>query len=108
MNPAGKRDKRVTIQRFTITGTDEYNDPIEEWSDIATRWTAMFYGKGEERRQAAVEQGKQAASFVMLADSMTKTVTLRDRLAYAGDTWEIVGIMPIDRAEIEFTAVRSL
>jgi len=104
---AGKRDRRVTIQRFTAT-KDEYGEDIETWADLGTRWTAIFYGKGEERRQAAVEEGKQSASFVMLADSITKTISVRDRLSYAGDAWDIVGISPIGRAEIEFTAVRAL
>lgn len=106
MLPAGKRDKCVTIERFTST-PDEYNEPVEQWSEVGKRWTAIFYGKGDERRQAAIEQGRQAASFVMLADELTRSVTLRDRLSYAGDTWDIVGVSPLDRAEIEFTAVRG-
>jgi len=107
MLPAGKRDKRVTIQRFTTT-PDAYNEDIEEWADLATRWSAIYYGKGEERRQAAVEMGKQSASFVMLSDSVTKTVALTDRLFFKGDNWDIIGISPMGRAEIEFTAVRAL
>lgn len=106
MTPAGQRDKRVTIERFTST-RDEYNEPVEQWSVVGTRWTAIFYGKGEERRQAAVEEGKQSASFVMLADSITKTISVRDRLFYAGDAWDIVSVSPVGRAEIEFIGVRA-
>lgn len=102
----GKLNNRVTIQRFTTT-QDENNEDIEDWTDLATRWSAIFYGKGEERREAAVETGQQSASFVMLPDSVTKTITLKDRLSFKGDTWDIVGISPIGRTEIEFTAVRA-
>ncbi|WP_394658427.1 head-tail adaptor protein [uncultured Novosphingobium sp.] len=104
MTPAGKRDKRVTIQRSTST-SDCHNEQIEAWSDVDTRWTAVFYGRGDERRQAAAETGNQTATFVMLADSITRAVTIKDRLSYAGD-WDIVGISP-SSAEIEFTAVRA-
>jgi head-tail adaptor len=101
----GKLDKRVTIQRFTAA-TDSHNEQIETWADVDARWTAVFFGRGDERRQAAVESGNQSASFVMLADSTTKTVTIKDRLSFQG-IWDIVGISPIDSSEIEFTAVRA-
>lgn len=106
MLPAGKLKNRVAIQRAT-TAQDEYGEEIETWADLTARWAAIFYGKGDERRQAAMEQGKQPASFVMRDDSVTRTVTIRDRLAHAGGLWDIVGISPVD-GDIEFTAVRAL
>jgi len=105
MLPAGKLKNRVAIQRFT-TAPDEYGELIETWAGLTARWAAIFYGKGEERRQAAVEQGKQSASFVMRDDSVTRTVTIRDRLSFAGDVWDLVGISPLD-GDIEFVAVRA-
>ena len=105
MNP-GKRDKRIIFQRST-TAPDEFNEPIETWSDLEPRWAAVFYGKGEERREAATKAGKQSATFAVPADSMTRSVTIQDRIVFSNDTWDIVGISPLDRSEIEFTAVRS-
>lgn len=106
MLPASQRDRRVTIQRFTAT-QDEYGEEIETWADQGTRWTAIFYGKGDERRQAAVEMGKQSASFVMLADSLTRSVSIKDRLVADGDAWDLVSVSPLGRAEIEFVGVRA-
>lgn len=103
----GRLNNRITIQRFTTT-QDENNEDIEAWADLAKRWAAVIYGKGEERRGAAVEAGKQSASFVMLPDSVTKNITLKDRIFFKGSAWDIVGISPINRSEIEFTAVRAL
>jgi head-tail adaptor len=101
----GLLDKRVEIQRATSVA-DAHNEEVETWSAHATRWTAVFFGRGDERRQAAVESGSQSASFVMLADSITRAVTIKDRLSFQG-VWDIVGISPIGTSEIEFTAVRA-
>ena len=103
----GRLNNRVTIQRAAAT-KDSHNEDVEGWADLASRWCAIVYGKGEERRYAAAESGSQSASFVMLADSLTKAITLKDRLVMAEDIWDIVGISPMGRGEIEFTAVRSL
>lgn len=102
---AGKRDKRVSIERATTTVND-YNEPVPTWSELTKRWTAIYFGKGSERRQAAMEQGSQTASFVMLSDSITRTITLEDRLNWGGSLWDIVSVLPVNRAEIEITATR--
>lgn len=106
---AGRRDTLVAIETAT-TANDDYNEPQETWNEAGQEWAAIFYGRGDERRQAAMEQGQQAASFQMLANPLTMGVTVKDRLTVAGAVWDIVGIAPETpkRGEIEFTAVRAL
>ena len=104
---AGKRDQYVTIQRGTPT-TDEYGGETMVWATLATEWAAVFYGRGDERRSAAVEQGQQPAVFQVLSNSNTQGVTLKDRISHGSSTWDIVGIAPLDRSLIEFAAVRAL
>lgn len=104
---AGRRDRLVTLQSATAT-QDEYGEEVSTWEAVGTEWAAVFYGKGDERRQAAMEQGQQAATFQVLSNEVTRAVSIRDRIVLEGDNWDIVGIAPMDRAMIEFTATRSL
>lgn len=106
MIAAGSLDRRVTIQR-NGAGEDEYGEQIEGWVDIGTRWTAVYYGTGSERREAAATQGSQAASFVMRADSLTRTITLQDRLVFDGAVWNITGRTLLGREGIDLSATRA-
>lgn len=106
---AGRRDQLVTLQSFTAT-QDEYGEEVQTWADIGTEWAAIYWGRGDERRQAAMEQGTQAATFNMLSNTLTRSLTLRDRISGEAGTFDIVGIAPDTpkRGELELTATRSL
>ncbi|MFN6934938.1 MAG: head-tail adaptor protein [Tsuneonella sp.] len=106
---AGRRDTLLTLQRYTVT-QDDYGEEQPTWADIGTEWAAIYWGRGDERRQAAMEQGTQAATFNMLSNTLTRSLTLRDRISGEAGTFDIVGVAPDTpkRGEIEFTATRSL
>lgn len=106
---AGRRDTKVTLQRFTAT-QDDYGEEIETWADIGQEWVAIYWGRGDERRQAAMEQGQQTATFNALSNSLTRSLTLRDRISGDAGDFDIVGVAPDfpKRGEIEFTATRAL
>ena len=106
---AGRRSALVTLQRYTAA-QDDYGEEVQSWADYGTEWAAVFYGKGDERRQAAMQQGEQAATFQMLSNSLTRAVSLKERIVLNGDSWDIKSISPDTpkRGEIEFTATRSL
>lgn len=105
---AGRRDQLVTLQRFSAT-QDESGEEVQTWADLAQEWAAVFYGRGDERRQAAMEQGAQPATFQMLSNEVTTALTLKDRIIHGGN-WDIQGVSPDtpQRGLIEFTATRSL
>ena len=105
----GRRDTLITIQRGTPT-TDDYGGETIVWATLATEWAAVFYGKGDERRQAAMEQGLQSSVFQCLSNTSTRSVNLEDRISQGGSFWNIVGISPDTpkRGEIEFATVRAL
>lgn len=106
---AGRRNQLVTLQSYTTT-TDAYGEETQAWTDNGQEWAAVFYGRGEERRQAAMEQGQQSATFQVLDNTLTRMVVVKDRISGVGSLWDIVGIAPDTpkRGEIEFTAVRAL
>lgn len=105
---AGRRDQIVTFQRAT-TSQDDYGEETETWAELTQEWAAVFYGRGDERRQAAMEQGQQAATFQVLSNEDTRSIALTDRLVLDGWIWDIVGISPETpkRGLIEVTATAT-
>lgn len=106
---AGRRDQLITLERATVT-QDGYGEEVEAWASIGNEWAAVYYGRGDERRQAAMEQGWQPATFNMLANDRTRGLTLKDRLTLNGAVFDIEGIAPDTpkRGQIEITAVRGV
>lgn len=105
---AGRRDQLVSLDRSTTT-TDEYNEEVPAWAEFAQEWAAIYYGRGDERRQAAMEQGSQAATFNVLSNERTRSLVLTDRLTVGGVVWDIRSLAPDTpkRGEIEIDAVRN-
>lgn len=104
----GRRDQLITLERATST-RDDHNEPVEDWQPIGQEWAAVYYGRGEERRRMATEEGRQAASFSMLSNPITTELKVTDRIVHAGAAWDIEGISPDTPkvGEIEVEAVRS-
>lgn len=103
---AGKRDRRIVIERATST-QDDYGEEGPTWTAWCSPFANVRFGTSAERRQAAAEQGSQAATFRVLATEKTRAVTKLDRIGFEGSPWDIEGIVPIGRTEIEFTATRA-
>jgi head-tail adaptor len=105
---AGRRDQLITFQDFTAT-QDAAGEEVQVWADIGQEWAAVYYGRGSERRQAAAEEGQQAATFQVLSNATTSSVTLQDRIILDGWIWDLVGISPDTpkRGLIEFTATAT-
>lgn len=101
---AGRRDRRVTFLRSAPV-IDEYGETMDGWAVQGEALAAVTYGTGGERRQAAVEQVQQALTIRVLATAMTRAASEVDRIALDGRALNIVGIAPIGRTEIEFTAM---
>lgn len=104
---AGRYDRRVTFQRATTARSPLGGKTASAWTDLGSRQANVLFGTGAERRSAAVEQGTQAATFRLRLDSLTRTVTDQDRLTCEGLTYDITGLAPIGRTEIEITGVAS-
>lgn len=103
---AGAKDVLVILQSSTAS-QDDYGGETEAWSDLGQEYAQVFYGRGDERRQAAAEQGSQAATFRFWSSDITRALTIKDRLQVDGGSWDILGVVPVDRRHIEVTAVRA-
>ena len=101
---AGPRDQLVTLQAYHAL-QDGYGQEQPSWHTLCDEWARVHYGAGAERRLAAAQQGQQTASFVMLANDVTRGLSVRDRILHGAGAWDIVSAVPIGRTEIEATAV---
>lgn len=110
MTAAGQRNARVTFQRNTGGRSAMGGAAPESWTALGTRWGKPSYGSGAERRSAAGEQAVQAVTVRVLADTLTRSVTHKDRLSFDGLVWDITSIVPIGGAAptyLDFTAMAS-
>jgi head-tail adaptor len=108
--PAGQRIQAVTFQRNTAGRSAMGGLAAASWEALGSRRAKVLYGTGAERRGAAGELAVQPATFRLLADSLTRTITVKDRIAFLGGYWDITSIVPIggpQATEIEFTAVAA-
>ncbi len=85
--------------------SDSYNEEVQTWGSLGEEWAKIFWGRGDERRQAAREEGAQSATFQVLWNELTETIRIKDRIDFEG-VWDIVSVAPVGRGEIEFTATR--
>lgn len=105
---AGTRDKLVIFQRAT-TAEDDYGEPIPRWEVLGRVFALVLQGRGSERRQAAMEQGEQPATFRVVSSALTRGLQLTDRIVFEGRPWDIRGVV-IDspaRGMVEITAVAN-
>ena len=103
---AGLRDRLITIERATVT-QDDYGEETEVWGSIGRAWARVFYSRGNERREAAADRSEMPITFVVLANDLTRAITAKDRVSYDNLIWNIEGIAPVTRGDIEITAVAA-
>lgn len=96
---AGSLDRRITIQRFTET-RDGFNSPVQTWADHAANLPAAVEHIRDGERWAAQEVGASVAMrFRIRYSSQVADVNPKDRVIYAGKTYDIAAVKEIGRRE---------
>lgn len=86
---AGSLRQRVTIQSHVQT-QDEYGEPIEAWSDLATVWAAVEPDKAREFFGAEQIQGQTTVRIRMrYRDDVTREM----RAVHEGHVYDIQGVL---------------
>lgn len=103
---AGKLDRRITLQRYTET-RDEFNAPVQSWSDLATVAAAVEHIRDAERWTAQEVGAEATMRFQIRYWSDVATINAKDRLIYEGDTFDITAVKELGRhAGLEITAAK--
>jgi SPP1 family predicted phage head-tail adaptor len=93
---AGKLDRRIAIQRATVT-PNEFNDPIETWSDLTTVWAKRRDASATESYRAQEVGAEITARFTVRWSSVVASVTPRDRLRFDGRLYNITAVRDVGR-----------
>ncbi len=107
MTPRHRRYNLVEFRRKGATTENAAGEPVPGASTlIALAYAAVYYGKGQERRAAAIEGASQVGTFNVETNSDLRGVTVANFIRFDGSDWDISDIAPLGRGEIDFTAVR--
>ncbi|RVG20291.1 phage head closure protein [Sinorhizobium meliloti] len=106
---AQELDHRITIQRATVV-YDEFNSPVETWSDLATVWARRRDVSDGEKVAAGQVGATLMSRFTVRSTTTTRDMKPTDRLNYDGAIWNIHGLKEADEGRnrfIEITAIRD-
>lgn len=92
---AGELDRRITLQRKTIT-VDSYGAETVSWATLATVWGKKTDMRGAERYTAVQSIAEVDTKFVIRYRRGLNPV---DRIACEGRTYDVGGILEIGRHE---------
>lgn len=102
---AGPLDRRVTIQRATITD-DGYGGGIETWEDLATVSAQLIQQSGREFLGAEQTQAEQRVLFRL---RWIDDITVLDRVSYGGRVHNIKDVKELGRREgVELMTVAAV
>ena len=100
---AGRLDRKVTIQRKTVTRSPS-GQPIETWSPlIARRWAALLPLRGDERFTAPQYAAREQVQFELRYASDVAGVTPLDRVVYPApaiaerDIYDVLAVHEVGR-----------
>lgn len=97
-NGAGKRDTFVTVQRATDAPVNDVNEVLPEWSDLGDYFAGEKPTYGREVQIAMQTRPMLKAIMELPYDSVTATITPRDRIIANGKTLNIDAVFNKDGA----------
>lgn len=95
---AGKLDRRIQIQRATITQND-FGEEVHAWGQIAEVWAGVTPVSDTERFRGSQVGAEITTRFVVRYSGQARDVTAEDRIVYEGRVFDLVGIKELGRRE---------
>lgn len=91
MPGAGDLDRRIVIQRATVT-PNEFNEPVKTWATYTTVWAKRTDVSDGERNAAGQVGAYLMSRFVIRSSTVSKAIKPTDRVSYDSAIWSIKGI----------------
>jgi len=107
---AGDLDRRITFQRSTDVN-NEFNEPIQAWSDLATVWARRRDASDSEKFAAGQVGATLMSRFVIRSSVTARGIAPTDRIRHDDRLWNILGIKQADEGRsrfLEITAITSV
>ena len=96
MAGVGELDRRITIQRATVT-LNAFNEPIETWSDHATVSAKRRDASATESYRAQQVGAEITARFTVRWSSLTSDVNSGHRLRFDDKIYNITAVRDVGR-----------
>lgn len=90
-------DRRITLQRIASAPANEFNEPVENWTNVAELWAQQRPVRGSERFTAQEIAGQAVMTFHIRHRA---DVTVKDRISYQGRSWNIVDVREVGRGVV--------
>lgn len=103
---SGDLKDRVIFHKPGEGTENAFGEPTPGWAMHASTRAKVLYGKGVERREAAIEGVNQPATFLVRSTTKTRAVNVKDRILFGESIWDITNTSPIGNTDIEITATR--
>lgn len=84
---AGRRNRRILIQRDTGSMKDKLNKPIQNWTTLYTEYADEIPVSGAEAFRTSREMSAKTSRFII---RHIAGITTKDRIVYEGENWDIV------------------
>ncbi|MES2175104.1 MAG: head-tail adaptor protein [Pseudomonadota bacterium] len=101
---SGRRNKRIAFKK-KVAGVDGRGHATvdEQWEMLGKASASAYFGSGDEQRASAEDGATQKASFDVLANSVTRQLSVKNRLYYPVSdpdpqnwpAWDIRAIAPL-------------
>lgn len=95
---AGRLDRRITIQRKSITQSDS-GDEVVTWVDVDTVWAEKIENRGAERFSIKQIVGHAVRTFRFRWSVTVAEITTEHRLIFDDREYDITDVREIGRRE---------
>lgn len=99
MQSAGKRDRRIRIERATTIQDAGSGQEVPSWGLLAERWASWRRASARETLASAEMSAAVSDVFEILWSQQVADLSPKDRVIYDGRTYEIVEATEIGRRE---------
>jgi len=93
---AGRRDRKITIERDSGTTRNAIGSIISNWVTLRSTWVEVIPTSGNEAFRVGADRVVKSARFVM---PFFSDLTEKDRIVFDSQNWGIVYIREIGRRE---------
>ena len=94
---AGEFDRRVTLYSPAAPVDDGYTTTPGGHSNAGERWARFIPATPREIFTSGGREAELPAVFELRSDTLTRTIRATWRLAYGGQTFDVVGVQEVGR-----------
>jgi len=90
-------NRRITIRRLSAVPPSEFNEPADQWFDLATVYADIKDMAADEQYRSDEITGEITTRFTIRWNSIARTIDVRDRVKYAGAEYNIISVRETKR-----------